>query len=165
MTAESESALFVVPAAGGEPRQITPHGQKFTKPKFSPKADALYAMQERRAAPGGRLYSLTRLARFAWPSPASPVVMTEAWDRSVSDFAIAADGHTVYLDAEDDGFEQLFQISAQGTKIERLFKVEHGGYTGVTPIAGGLASLFQTSIQPPEIVRLNIAAENPFHAD
>jgi len=148
---------------GGEPRQFTPQGQTFNKPKFSPSGDALYALHERRATPGGRLYSLTRLARFSWPSPSSPAVTTEAWDRSISDFALSTDGRTVYLVAEDDGFEQLFQIPAQPDprqkdSVQRLFKVTRGGYTSVTPIAGGLAALYQTAIQPPEIVRLDVTA-------
>jgi dipeptidyl aminopeptidase/acylaminoacyl peptidase len=158
MSAELYSALFAVPASGGEPRRLTENGQKFTKPKFSPQGDALYALQERRATPGGRLYSLTRLARFSWPSVGKPAVISEPWDRSVSGFSIAADGRTVYLDAEDDGFDQLFQIPAQGGTVQRLFKVERGGYTAAHPVANGLVALYQTSIQPPEIVRLNVAA-------
>src|SRR6185436_11992525 len=135
MSAELYSALFVVPTSGGEPRRLTEDGQKFTKPKFSPEGDAMYAMQERRAAPGGRLYSLARLARFPWPSEGKPTVITEPWDRSVSDFSIAPDGRTLFLDAEDDGFDQLFQIPAQGGTVQRLFKVEQGGYTAVRPVA------------------------------
>lgn len=159
MSVETYSALFVVPASGREePRQLTESGQKFTKPKFSRQGDALYALQERRATPGGRLYSLTRLARFAWPSAGKPAVITEPWDRSVSEFSLASDGRTVYLDAEDDGFDQLFQVPAQGGTVQRLFKVEHGGYGGVQPVADGLVALFQNSVQPPDIVRLNVAA-------
>jgi dipeptidyl aminopeptidase/acylaminoacyl peptidase len=158
MSAEPESALFVAPASGGEPRQVTEHGQSFSKPKFSPKGDMLYALHERRATPGGRLYSLKRLARLSWPVSGKSTVATESWDRSVSAFSVSADGRTVYLEAEDDGFDQLFQMEAQGSTVQRLFKVERGGYTSVRPVADGLIALFQTSAQPPEIVRLNVAA-------
>jgi dipeptidyl aminopeptidase/acylaminoacyl peptidase len=95
MSAEVYSALFAVPASGGEPRQLTENGPKLAKPTFSTKGDTLYAHQERRAIPGGRLYSLTRLARFSWPSVGKPTVITEPWDRSVSSFFVAADGRTV----------------------------------------------------------------------
>jgi dipeptidyl aminopeptidase/acylaminoacyl peptidase len=158
MSAELYSALFVAPASGGEPQQLTEKGEKFTKPRFSPRGEALYALQERKAAPGGRLYSLSRIARFEWPFAGKPTIITEPWDRSVSDFSIAADGRTVYLDAEDDGFEQLFQIPAQGGAVQRLLKVERGGYTEVRPVANGLIARFQTAIQPAEIVRLDLAA-------
>jgi dipeptidyl aminopeptidase/acylaminoacyl peptidase len=157
MSAEMYSALFQVPASGGEPRQLTENSEKFTKPRFSPRGDALFAMQERRAAPGGRLYSLTRLARFSWPGLGKPFIITDQWDRSVSEFSIAADGKTVYIGAEDDGFNQLFKVPAQGGVIERLFKVERGGYSAVRPATDGLVALYQTALEPPEIVHLNAA--------
>jgi dipeptidyl aminopeptidase/acylaminoacyl peptidase len=165
MSAEVYSALFAVPASGGEPRQLTENGQKFTTPKFSPSGDALYALQERRATPGGRLYSLTRLARFSWPSSGKPAVITDQWDRSVAEFSVAADGKTVYIDAEDDGFDQVFQIPAQGGAVQRLFKVENGGYSAVRPAADGLVALYQTALQPPEIVRLNPAGTHTLLTD
>ncbi len=158
MSSETESRLFVVAASGGEPRELTNDGASFSKPKFSPRGDGLYALQERRATPGGRLYSLKRLARISWPLAAAPSVITEPWERSVSAFSISSDGGTVYLEAEDDGFDQLFRIPAQGGAVQRLFKVERGGYTAVRPAADGLVAIFQTSAQPAELVRLNKGA-------
>jgi len=157
MYAELETTLFAVSASGGEPRALTPRGQKFTKPRFSPAGDALFALQERRANPSGRLYSLTRLARMPWgPDGAgTATVITEAWDRSVGDYGLSLDGKSIYIGAEDDGFDQLFQMPAQGGTVQRLFQVEHGGYTAPSPIAGGLAALYQTSLRPAEIVRVN----------
>jgi dipeptidyl aminopeptidase/acylaminoacyl peptidase len=64
----------------------------------------------------------------------------------------------VFLEAEDDGFDQLFQIPAQGGAVQRLFKVERGGYGNLRPAAGGFVASFQTSVQPSEIVRLNVAS-------
>ncbi len=155
MSAETESHLFVVSTKGGEPRQITHAGQIFSNPQFSLKGDALYALHQRTPVKGGRLYSLTRLAKFTWPDAGAPSLITEKWDRSVSGFSLSRDGQTIYVDAEDDGFDQLFELSAQGGEPRRLFKVERGGYANVRPIAGGLVARFQTASQPPEIVRLN----------
>jgi dipeptidyl aminopeptidase/acylaminoacyl peptidase len=157
MSAETESRLFVTPASGGEPRALTGSGLQFSRPKFSPAGDRLYALAERKAKPGGRLYSLKRLAQFTWPSANQPTVLTEKWDRSVSAYSIAQDGKTVYLDAEDEGADQLFLISAQGGAVHRLFQVEHGGYANIEPVADGLIAVFQTAAQPPEIVRLDPA--------
>jgi len=158
MYAETESHLFAVAAGGGEPRQITTPGQSFSDAKFSPKGDALYALQQRNPVPGGRLYSLSRLVKFSWPDPGKPVFLAETWDRSVSAFTISTDGRTVYLDAEDDGFDKLFEVPAQGGAVKALFDVKRGGYAGVRPVAGGLIAKFQTSALPPEIVRLDVAA-------
>jgi dipeptidyl aminopeptidase/acylaminoacyl peptidase len=161
MSTEMEADLFEVPATGGEPRQLTPKGARYSKPKFSPTGEALYCVQERRAVPGGHLYSLSRLVKIAWPAKGAPQVMTEAWDRSVENFAASRDGQTVYIEAEDDGFDQLFKIASRGGDVQRLFKVDRGGYTEPMPVAGGVAALFQTAIQPPEVVRVNAEAGSP----
>lgn len=159
MSAETESHIFVVPAAGAaEPRQLTEKGQSFSNPSFSPRADALYALHHRNPEKGGRLYSLTRLAKFSWPAAGKPTLLTEKWDRSVSGFSLSRDGSTIYMDAEDDGFDQLFQIASTGGDVKRLLKVERGGYSSVRPAAGTLIARFQTAAQPPEIVRLNAGA-------
>jgi dipeptidyl aminopeptidase/acylaminoacyl peptidase len=157
MSTESEAALYSVASSGGEPQQISPQGQSYFRPKFPLHGDALYALQTRRAVPGGRLYSLSRLVRFSWPSAAQPAVMTEAWDRSVSSFSLPPDGRTIYVAAEDDGFNQLFQLPAEGGTVQRLFKVERGSYTGVQPVENGLIALYQTAAEPAEIVTLNPA--------
>lgn len=154
MSAETESHLFLVPAAGGEPRRLTQPGQSFGSPRFSPKGDALYALHQRNPVKGGRLYSLSRLVRFAWPNPAQPTLLAGNWDRSAGAFSLSADGGTIYLDAEDSGFDKLFALAAAGGQPRPLVEVTRGSYSGVKPVAGGLIARYQTSVQPPEIVRL-----------
>jgi len=155
MSEETDAVLFSVPASGGEPRALTEQGQSFSHPKFSPRGDALFALHERRANPKGRLYSLTRLARFAWPGPGKPSLISEGWDRSVSSYSVARDGRTLYIAAEDDGFDQLFQMPAQGGTVERLFKVERGGYANIQPAGDALVATYQTAAEPAGLVRLN----------
>ena len=162
MSTETEAALYSLSATGGEPQQLTPKGQSYFRPRFPAHGDGLFALQTRRATPGGRLYSLTRLVRLGWPATgqtsAQPVVLTDAWDRSVGGFSLSHDGRTIYISAEDDGFNQLFQLAVAGGTAERLFKVERGSYTGVQPVDGGLIALYQTAAEPNEIVRLNTSA-------
>ena len=158
MTDETESHLFVQPLTGGEPRQISKAGQSFGAPRFAPRGDALYALQQKNPVRGGRLYSLSRLAKFAWPNPADAAILTAAWDRSVGSYSISSDGSTIYMDAEDNGFDKLFSLPAAGGSVQSLFEVKRGGYSGVKPVAGGLIARFQSAAEPPEIVRLNPAA-------
>ncbi|MBI4891026.1 MAG: S9 family peptidase [Acidobacteria bacterium] len=157
MNAEAETHLFLVPAAGGEPRRFTEPGQSFGNPEFSP-AGALYALHQKNPVKGGRLYSLTRLVRFDWPNPAKPAFLHGAWDRSIGAFSFSNDGKTLYFDAENSGFDTLFTTSATGGAPKALFEVTRGGYTGVRPVAGGLIARFQTSSQPPEVVLLDPAS-------
>ena len=156
MSAETESHLFQVAASGGmEPKQLTEAGQSFSQPQFSPKGDALYAIHHKNPERGGRLYSLSRLVKFAWPNAGKPEFLTDKWDRSVSDFAITKDGATIYISAEDDGFDQFFAVPAAGGEVKRLFKVERGGYSNPRPAGDALIARFQTAAQPPEIIRLD----------
>lgn len=154
MTEELESELYAVAASGGEPKPITASGASYGHPKFSPKGDRLYAEISRKPEPHGRLYSLTRLAQLSWPDPGKTTILTGDWDRSVSSFSISRDGSNLYLAAEDDGFDQLFALSASTGKVEPLTHVEAGGYSNVQPVEGGLVAAFQTALRPAEIVRV-----------
>jgi dipeptidyl aminopeptidase/acylaminoacyl peptidase len=157
MSAETRTALFAVPASGGEPRELTGEGASYSRPKFPLVGGRLYAIEERAPEPGKRLYSLQRLVGLAWPSAGTPAPVTGNWDRSVSAFALARDGRTIYINAEDDGFDQLFRVPAEGGAVERLLKLERGSYSAVRPVENGLVALFQTALQPPDIVRLDLA--------
>jgi dipeptidyl aminopeptidase/acylaminoacyl peptidase len=163
-----ESALFAVSAQGGEARRLTEAGVSYAKPQFS-KTGGLYGLQERLPVAGGKLYSLSRLARISWPESGRATVLTEAWDRSVSGFSFSADGRTIYLEAEDDGFDQIFHLPAAGGTVERLFAVKRGGYGSARAAAGGLVAVYQTSAQPAELVRISAAgpggALTSFNAD
>jgi dipeptidyl aminopeptidase/acylaminoacyl peptidase len=158
MYAETESHLFVVPASGGEPVRLTPPGQSFSEAKFSPSGGALYALHQKNPVAGGRLYSLSRLVKIAWPNPGAPQFLTEKWDRSASGYSFSSDGRTIYLEAEDNGFDQLFTLPSAGGEVKPLLAVKRGGYSTVRSTSSGLIARFQTSAQPPEIVQLDPSA-------
>lgn len=150
MHVESETSLFQVPAAGGEPRMISDPTEGFTEPQFSRTGDALYAIRK----PPGAGQTAAQLARFAWPKAGKPAIVTEGWDRLVAGFSLSTDGRTAYLDALDDGFARVFRVPTSGGKVEPLLPTGRGAYRTVTPVDGGLAAVFERAIQPPEIVRL-----------
>lgn len=158
MYAEAETHLWLVSASGGEPKQLTPAGASHASPRFSPRGDALYALETKNAEPPKRLYSLARLVRLAWPQAGEPVRVTPGWDRSAGGYSISADGAAIYLDAEDSGADRIFSVPAAGGEPKSLVPVDRGGYTGVKPVAGGLVARYQTSVQPAEIVRVNPGA-------
>ena len=159
MYAETETHLFEVAAAGGaEPVQLSPAGQSFGDPKFSPDGKALFATHQRNAVKA-KVYSLTRLARFDWPvASAKPVLLTEAWDRSVSGFTISPDSSMIVIEAEDDGYDKLFRIPARGGKVELLLAPKEGGYSAVLSTSAGLIGKYGSSIQPPQIAKIDVGA-------
>jgi dipeptidyl aminopeptidase/acylaminoacyl peptidase len=152
MYAETESHLFLLPAAGGEPVMITQRGNRYSNAHFSPSGDALYALSEHNPVPGGQIYFVSRLVKFSWPNPAAPAVLTSKWDRSVSSYSPSTDGKLIFVGAEDDGFDKIFTLPAQGGDVRLLFEVTRGCYSDPKPSAAGLVARFQTTIQPPEIV-------------
>jgi dipeptidyl aminopeptidase/acylaminoacyl peptidase len=168
MHTSTETALFVVAAQGGEPRRLTEPGVSYSKARFGP-GGVLYGIQDRLPAGGAGLYSLSRLARISWPESGRGSLLTAGWDRSVSGFTFSPDGRTIYLDAEDDGFDQVFQVPAAGGTPQRLFEVKRGGYTAAKAVRDGLVAMYQTSAQPPELARISAAgprgALTSFNAD
>ena len=158
MYAETETHLFQVTADGGaEPMQLTPVGQSFGDPKFSPDGKTLYATHQRNATKA-HPYSLNRLARMEWPTNGAPVLLTEAWDRSVTAFTISPDSSMIVIEAEDDGYDKLFRIPARGGKVELLLAPKEGGYSGVLSTVSGLVGKYGSSIQRPQIASIDAAA-------
>jgi dipeptidyl aminopeptidase/acylaminoacyl peptidase len=157
-----------VAAQGGEPRRLTEPGVSYSKPRFAP-GGGLYGIQGRLPAGGANLYSLSRLARISWPESGRGSLLTPSWDRSVSAFTFSLDGRTAYLEAEDEGFDQIFHVPAAGGTPQRLFEVKRGGYTGAKAARDGLVAMYQTSAQPPELMRISAAgargALTSFNAD
>ena len=144
-------------ASGGEPKRLTPEGWDVGAPTFRPDGKALYATHQRNAVKS-KIYSLTRLARWDWPAASAPVLLTEAWDRGVSAFSISPDSSMIVIEAEDDGFDKLFRLPARGGKVELLVAPKEGGYSGVLSTRGGLIGKYGSSIQPPQIAKIDAAA-------
>jgi len=152
MYAEVESHLFRVSAVGGEPERLTKSGNSYSRPRYSPGAAQLFA-QYRRSPSQGRIYSLTRLARL---DPAGAMTdVADRWDRSVANYAFSPDGRTIYVEAEDEGFDKLFRMPSSGGTVELLLPVKEGGYNNPLPVPGGLIARFGSSVQPPQIVRID----------
>lgn len=155
MFAEVESALFRVSASGGEPVRLTPPGASYSGASFSPDGKTLYAEQSRSAEPGKRLYSLTRLAAVPFPEPGQPRVLTANWDRSVGSFTISGDSSTIYIAAEDDGFDRLFRLPSSGGTPQALLEFKQGGYGSPQCEGSTLIATYGGSHMPNEIVRVD----------
>ena len=145
------TSLFQLDATGGEPVKLTAAGESYSDPQFTAAGDALYAIRKRWATD----YVSTRLARLSWPSPSGATVLTGQWERVIDTYSVAPDGQTIYLSAADDGFNQVFQMPASGGMPEPVVRMESGAFRTITPVAGGLAAIFETALQPPEIFRLD----------
>ena len=155
MTEETEAHLFRIKKAGEEPVQMTSKGASFEKPRFSPDGKTL-AVEQTRTATGTNLYSLTRLAKFDWPSGTMRMVAPD-FDRSVGDFAFTPDSAAIVFAAEDSGFTQLFRVPTSGGPPKRLVEIQAGNYSSPSYAGQTLIATYGSSTQPNEVARVDPA--------
>ncbi len=156
--APTNTHLWEVPVAGGEPHALTSGTASYGGPQFSPAGDRLCF---RVSQEWGRIYALERLACAAWPWKGEPTLLTAGFDRSVADFAFAPDGRSLYLTAEDAGFVRLYSVPAAGGAVAPV--LDSRGCFGAIEAAGGaggptVVASWGSAIEPSEIVRVDPAA-------
>lgn len=150
--------LFLVPVAGGEPRQLTTGTASHSSPVFSPDGRRICL---RAGEEWGRIYALDRIACTTWPWSEAPAPVTASFDRSVGDFAFSPDGRTLYLTAEDAGYVKLYSVPAAGGKVAPM--LDSTGAFGAIEVPESAATPFLvtawgSSVSPAEIVRVDPSA-------
>jgi dipeptidyl aminopeptidase/acylaminoacyl peptidase len=168
ITAPVSTELYRVRAGGGEPAPLTSGPDSYHHPVFRPDGKALYATRERSAAVS--LYSLQRLVKIDWPPAGPPKTLTGEWDRSVDSIAFTPDSRTLYVTAEDQGHDRVFQLPADGGDVRPAFPVKEGGYTGLVipahAAAPVLVACWQSMVHPADVVRVDAGTgENRFLTD
>jgi dipeptidyl aminopeptidase/acylaminoacyl peptidase len=149
--------LYHVSLDGGEPRLLTPGPDSYGSPTFSPDGRRLYAT----LSPGNEfVYNHSRLASLSWPEPGSPRILTADWDRSVSEFAPAPDGRTLFILAEDAGHDRIWSMPANGGPVRPLAAEPSGAYGGLS-VAGTsrspvVVARWESAVSPPEVVRVDL---------
>jgi dipeptidyl aminopeptidase/acylaminoacyl peptidase len=153
--------LFLVPAEGGEPERLTGGADwSCTGPKFAPGGKHLYCEID---PANEHVYNLTEVGRFDWNGggPLSePGIVTEGFDRSVSDFEISGNGRTVYLTAADAGRIRIFSGPSRGGKVSALDPDSRGVYGGLQVAGRSLVARWESSAVPAEIVRVDRDGRN-----
>jgi dipeptidyl aminopeptidase/acylaminoacyl peptidase len=158
----TDSQLFVLSLAGGEPRALTSDPANWSLPKFTRDGATLLALREDR---GSNAYNATRLMAFAWPNTSQRHVVTDALDRSVSSFAVTGDSRMAFFTAEDAGSDKLYSVRIAGGAVQPLFGVGSGAYTNVVipERASGLALFanWENASTPGEVATINPLTAKP----
>jgi dipeptidyl aminopeptidase/acylaminoacyl peptidase len=132
--ANTNSELFVVPVAGGEPVRITQTPGAENSPQYSPDGNYIAFRAQLRGGYESDRWRLTVIRRqpvtaitppVTEPAPtpqwqwsgASPTVLTESLDRPVTSFAWAPDSSRLFFTAEDRGRSAIQVISVSGGPI------------------------------------------------
>ncbi|HUP62212.1 MAG TPA: S9 family peptidase [Thermoanaerobaculia bacterium] len=155
--AEVEVDLYRMAASGGEPEKITTAKGGYGNPAFSPDGKTLFAQFEPN---NGKVYNLTRLVAFDWPSMKNERVVAST-DRSVADYAISNDGATAYFIAEDSGLLKIYSVPTRGGRAQLFLDPQRGVYTslGFADNAPVMVALWSSSIDPAEVVRVDLISK------
>ena len=160
--ANTTTSLFKVSANGGEPVQMTNSTDSFGRQTFRPDGKALYAIFNIES--NDKTYNLDRLAKFTWPNPGQPVILTAKFDRSVGSFALTPDSKSIYLTAEEAGNEKLFTMPADSDEVRLAMEIEGDMTRGVLTnlrIPSKASSTiviasWESAMNPPEVFRLDL---------
>ncbi|MCZ8130322.1 MAG: S9 family peptidase [Steroidobacteraceae bacterium] len=163
----TSTQLWLAPAGGGaEPRRLTAGEDSWHDPRFAADGRTLYA---KRTARTDRVYNAEQLAALAWsgtpPDGGARAgaatgewrVLTDAVDREVGSWGVAADG-TVYFTAEDAGHEKLYVVP-RGRPARLAHPLESGAYTSLQVAtrsrAPVLVARWESAVNPAELVRID----------
>lgn len=151
--------LYRMPAAGGEPRPVTPQAGNYGTPVFTPDGKSLLVKFN---AQGQEVYDLARINRIAWPAGGEATPITRDFDREADAFAVTPDSRTLYLLVPDAGTESLYRLPISGGTPELVATPKVGGYTALDIPAKAssveLIASYGSSVNPAEIVRIDPAA-------
>ncbi|MDJ0910836.1 MAG: S9 family peptidase [Woeseiaceae bacterium] len=153
--------LYRIAASGGEPEPLTGGGEwSCHTATFSADGRALYCLFDPVTE---YVYNLTEIARFDWPDSgaatdftAEPNLLTEGFDRSVSDMTVSRDSRRVFFTAADEGRVRLFSVAANGRGgVSALNRDSGGVYAGPEAAGNTLVARWEDATRPAEVVRIN----------
>lgn len=157
--------LFQVDAAGGEPRRLTGAdgldvGDGYGDPQFSRDGRTLLASFEPNS---GRTYNANQLVVLDWPGAREKARIELPQARSVSSFGITPDGREVFITAEDAGQEKLYRAPVAGGTATLLGGPKHGVWENMS-VAGSASPMivasYESATEPPEIVRIDASGKS-----
>ena len=159
--ANSNSALFKVAAAGGEPVRLTSGKDSFSRPVFRADGQALYAIFNSETS--GKVYNLDRLAMFSWPKMGEAIVLTANFDRSVDAYSPTPDSRSIYLLAEEAGNVKLYTLPAVGGEVRLAMDMTRGVYTNLRIPQKASSTVvianWESAMNPPEVFRLDLKSK------
>jgi dipeptidyl aminopeptidase/acylaminoacyl peptidase len=146
--------IFLVDAKGGEPRQLTDGGGRYSELSFSPDGKGLFSLFDSQTP--GKVYDLDRLVRFPWPfASTGRKVLTASFDRAVARYAQPVGSDRIFLISEHAGLEKLYSVGATGGEVRDEASPAQGCLGGLNAGGKALVGLWESAVNPPEVYSLN----------
>ena len=151
-------SLWLVSTAGGEPRRITSDSADYGSPRFSRDGKALYATM----TPSNEwTFNNARLVAWSWPAAGPQRVVAGGADLSVGDWALSADGQSVFFLAETEGRSKLFRVASSGGAATEVGALRAGTYGGLkvegSAASPAISATWESAISPAELGRIDVA--------
>ena len=102
--------VFLVPAAGGQARKLTPNPAADVQPQYSADGRTIFVRAQRRPGCESDRWYLDAYDR----ATGARRTLFETPDLSVDDYTLTKDGKTIWFTAGQDGRENLFFVQAAG---------------------------------------------------
>jgi dipeptidyl aminopeptidase/acylaminoacyl peptidase len=144
----TNSDVWTVPVTGGPATKLTPGPGADVQPVFSPDGRTIFVRAQRRAGFESDRWYLDAYDRTSGQKR----TVFEAPDLSVSDFALAKDGASIWFTAADQGRDHLYVVPAAGGRPKRI--AEGGAISSPQPGDGFVVFSKSSLTAPPEICRV-----------
>jgi dipeptidyl aminopeptidase/acylaminoacyl peptidase len=139
-------------------KQLTNDKADFGSLQFSRDGKYLFSIYTPTA--NFKVYNQPVIVRYDWPSMANKKIVTAAVDRPINSYELTE--NKVIASVEDQGFDRIFQFGFDG-KSSRLSVSAKGSFNNISLSDNGIiTALFESSIQPAEVVRIKSNGEHEF---
>ncbi|HKB43953.1 MAG TPA: S9 family peptidase, partial [Chitinophagaceae bacterium] len=156
---EPASNLYKVSINGGDATQLTNEKNNYNNIAFSQDGRYLFCLSA--ANNNNKVYNLSKLIRYDWPSFTNRTIIVPSLDRPINNYVVAP-GNKIYMSVEDQAYDKIFTVDVMKAETKELPGL-NGSYTAVSISADGkmIVSNYENSSMPPEIVHINSTTKNP----
>jgi dipeptidyl aminopeptidase/acylaminoacyl peptidase len=151
-----KSELYKIGLSDKKETKITNGTTNYGSPQVS--NDGKYIFCET-TEPDYKMYFLSKLTRYDWPSLTTKITFNTKLDRPVNDYQIKPDG-SVIASISDKGNGKILDLEA--AKFKTISTSKKGSYSNVSQENGITVANYQTVIQPQEIVKINADGSHVF---
>jgi dipeptidyl aminopeptidase/acylaminoacyl peptidase len=150
------SHLYKLSVKGGIESKITNGNTNYANPKLSEDSKYLFCETEDFDY---KMYFLTKITRFDWPSLSNKTYLNTKIDRPIVDYKILPNG-AIIATVEDKGNNKIIKLNSNESNI--ITTSLKGNYSNISENLGIKVASYESVIQPPEIVRINADGSHSF---
>ncbi|MFT3681303.1 MAG: prolyl oligopeptidase family serine peptidase [Ferruginibacter sp.] len=144
--------VYAVPAGGGAITALTKDAFDYGDVAVS--NDGKYLYCQAAAANNYKIYNLSKLVRYNWPSMQGRTVLADKLDRPINNYALS--DNSIVLSVETEGNDKIYTITANETEARPLMSTKVGCYSNVAVSDNNIiVADYESAAAPVEIVKAN----------